>query len=117
MGEYSASASPRPNIPTLQLDHIHLNLKKFKTYFATSFFNYTSDHHLISLRIAKDGNRFKVSHLEKMSFNVDKETRSEPMSHKRRFPENKKSKENIGKRRKTEKQERDRVRERQCENE
>ena len=53
-----------------QLDHIDLDLNKFNTFYSTSFINYTSDHHLLSLRIAKDGNSFNESHLKKMSFNV-----------------------------------------------
>ena len=66
-----------------QLDHIHLDLNKFNTFYATSFINYTSDHHLLSLRIPKDGNSFNESHLKKMSFNVDKRTISKPKESKR----------------------------------
>ena len=85
-----------------QLDHIDLDLNKFNTFYSTSFINYTSDHHLLSLRIAKDGNSFNESHLKKMSFNVDKETRSKPMESKRKFPGNKKVNEKANKKRKTE---------------
>ena len=85
-----------------QLDHIDLDLNKFNTFYSTSFINYTSDHHLLSLRIPKDGNSFNESHLKKMSFNVDKETRSKPMESKRKFPGNKKVNEKANKKRKTE---------------
>ena len=58
-----------------QLDHILLNCKKFKNYFVTSFINYTTDHHLLSSRIAKDGNGFNTAFLQKLSCDVDKETK------------------------------------------
>ena len=58
-----------------QLDHILLNCKKFKIYFATSFINYTTDHHLLSSRIAKNGNEFNTAFLQKLSFDVDKDTK------------------------------------------
>ena len=87
-----------------QLDHIHLDVNKFKTFYSTSFINYTSDHHLLSLRISKDGNSFNESHLKKMSFNVDKETRSKPMEGKRNFPGNKKVNDRAKKKMKTERQ-------------
>ena len=58
-----------------QLDHVLLNSSKFKIYFSTSFINYTSDHHVITARIALLGNQFDDNFLKKMSFNVDIETR------------------------------------------
>ena len=59
-----------------QLDHILLNKEKFKVYFATSYINYTTDHNLLSIRIGKTGNAFNTNFLQKMSFNVDKETKN-----------------------------------------
>ena len=82
-----------------QIDHIHLNLNEFNTYFATSFINYTSDHHLLSLRIPKHGNHFNAKFLEKLSFNVEKETRSKPMEPKGSFQRNAQRKEGTSKRR------------------
>ena len=76
-----------------QIDHIHLNLKEFNIYFATSFINYTTDHHLLSIRIPKHGNKFSTRFLEKMSFNIEKETRSKPMDPRRRFQRNKQTEE------------------------
>ena len=58
-----------------QLDHIHFDLKKFSTFYITSFINYTSDHHFLLIRISKDNNGFNESHLHEMSFHVDKEIR------------------------------------------
>ena len=87
-----------------QLDHIHLDLNKFSTFYATSFINYTSDHHLLSIRIPKDDNKFNESHLQKMSFNVDKETRSKPNEPKRRFPGHKKDYVKANKKMKTERE-------------
>ena len=63
-----------------QLDHIHLNCKKFSIYFATSFINYTTDHHLLSSRIAKNENKFNPAFLQKLScyhHNNDKRRKTE----------------------------------------
>ena len=63
-----------------QIDHIHLNCKKFSIYFATSFINYTTDHHLLSSRIAKNENRFNPAFLQKLSCyrdNNDKRRKTE----------------------------------------
>ena len=68
-----------------QLDHILLNRAKFKVYFATSYFNYTTDHNLLSIRIAKTGNAFNTNFLQKMSFNVDKETKNKSGERKNIF--------------------------------
>ena len=77
-------------------------MHKFQTHFATSFFNYTSDHHLLSLRIPKDGNTFNADFLKKISFNVEQETRTKPIQHKRSFPEISPKDEVVRKRRRTE---------------
>ena len=68
-----------------QLDHILLNRAKFKVYFATSYINYTTDHNLLSIRIAKTGNAFNTNFLQKMSFNVDKETKNKSGKRKNIF--------------------------------
>merc|ERR1712215_446381 len=60
-----------------QLDHVLLNDEKFPVNFSTSFINHTTDHHTIVVRIAKDGNRFKQSFLEKISLDPDFETKIE----------------------------------------
>ena len=63
-----------------QLDHILLNCIKFSVYFTTSFINYTTDHHLLSSRIAKEGNTFNSAFLHRLSCNADKETKSKSKS-------------------------------------
>ena len=58
-----------------QLDHVLLNVVKFPIFFTTSFINHTTDHHSIIIRIAKEGNVFSQPFLEKMSFDIDAETK------------------------------------------
>ena len=57
-----------------QLDHIILDCQKFKNYFVTSYINYTTDHHVITSRIASKGNDFSEQFKQKRTFDVDKET-------------------------------------------
>jgi len=54
---------------------------------------------LLSLRIPKHGNHFNAKFLEKLSFNVEKETRSKPMEPKGSFQRNAQRKEGTSKRR------------------
>jgi len=57
-----------------QLDHILLDCHKYKTHFVTSFINYSTDHHVITARIASEGNDFFEKFQQKRTFDVDKET-------------------------------------------
>ena len=51
-----------------------LDCQKFKNYFVTSYINYTTDHHVITSRIASKGNDFSEQFKQKRTFDVDKET-------------------------------------------
>ena len=68
-----------------QLDHVLLNCTRFKVYYTTSFINYTTDHNSLSSRIAKVGNTFSDRFLQKLSCNVDKETKSKSDGRKQEF--------------------------------
>ena len=57
-----------------QLDHIALDCQKFKNYFATSYINYTTDHNVITVRIASKENEFSEQFQQKKTFDIDKET-------------------------------------------
>ena len=59
-----------------QIDHVMLDCTKFKSYFSTSFINYTSDHNTLCIRVAEKGSDFNSSFKQKMSFSNEKETKT-----------------------------------------
>ena len=60
-----------------QLDHIILNCDKFGRHYSTSYINYTTDHSLICVRIPELGNIFNDAYLKRMSFDVEKHTKTQ----------------------------------------
>ena len=60
-----------------QLDHvIFVNDPAWQDAFSTSYFNYTSDHKVIIVRIPKKGNHFSSQFKQRLHFDQDKETRT-----------------------------------------
>ena len=59
-----------------QLDHIFLNCEKYPSYYTTTFYNHSSDHYMISIRISKVKSNFNEMHLRNVMFNKEKLTTS-----------------------------------------
>ena len=74
-----------------QLDHIFLNSEKYPSYFTTTFFNHSSDHYLICIRLSKKKTNFTENHLKKTLFSSEKCTKSIV---KKRISSNKNTSEN-----------------------
>ena len=60
-----------------QLDHVLLDTTKFDKYYSTSYINFSSDHKVITVRIAKPQSEYDPAFLQKVNFNRDIETKVE----------------------------------------
>ena len=58
-----------------QLDHILLDNRKFSAYFATSYLNYTTDHHCLTIRIGVKENELDIAFLQKLLYTPEKVTK------------------------------------------
>ena len=57
-----------------QLDHIYLDVRLSQAFFASSFRNFSSDHHTITIRLPLFGNEFSDDFLQRTNFNKEQRT-------------------------------------------
>ena len=58
-----------------QLDHVLLSKNLQEDFYTTTFYNLTTDHRVLTLRLAKNGNKFTEKFNEKINFDIDYRTK------------------------------------------